>query len=272
VVYCEKVDMNNVTIRNAIEGVRAPSSDGIDVDSCRDVLVRNCDIDCDDDCIVIKSGRDGDGFCRNAPSENIVVRNCIARRGHGMVAIGTEIAGSVRNVYVANCQAEGTLSGVRFKSKIGRGGVVENIVYENINMKNVHWAIRMRLTDTRSNFPQLVDPKIPVLGGEIAIPRFRNVLLRNITAVDSTSCFSFHVAQIAPPPVENMTFENVELHGAEDIGNSEQARWKNWNTKSLRVNGKRLFGDGETGAPAGLYEAVLKATAHVGPLDGDVAK
>jgi hypothetical protein len=266
-VYCEKVDVNNVTVRNKTEGVWAPSADGIDIDSCRDVLVRNCDIDADDDCICIKSGRDGDGYRRSAASENIVVRDCLTRRGHGMVAVGTEIGGSVRNVHVYNCRAEDTNFGVRFKSKIGRGGVIENIVYENISMAAVGGAVRMRLTDTRSNFPQLVDPQIPVLGGELAIPRFRNILLKDISAVDSQYCFSFRF-DAASPAMENITFDNVVLEGAEDIQTPQQARCKNWNVEGLSVNGKKLFAEcSGPGAPKDLYERVKAAVAHVKPLE-----
>ncbi|MGH7975402.1 MAG: glycoside hydrolase family 28 protein, partial [Limisphaerales bacterium] len=94
----------NVTVRGVNIVSHGPNNDGCDPESCRDVLIENCLFDTGDDCIAIKSGRNNDGRRVNVPSENIVIRNCTMKDGHGGVTIGSEISGSCRNVFVENCQ------------------------------------------------------------------------------------------------------------------------------------------------------------------------
>lgn len=118
-VYCENVIIRQVTVIT-----RGKNGDGIDVDSCRNVLVECCRFDVNDDAVVIKSGRDDDGLRINRPSENIVVRHCRSGLGtpcHGAVAIGSESSGGVNNVYVHDCHFDGTKRAVRLKSMRGRG-------------------------------------------------------------------------------------------------------------------------------------------------------
>jgi unsaturated rhamnogalacturonyl hydrolase len=95
--------------------------------------------DTGDDCIAIKSGRNNDGRRVGIPSENLIIRNCTMKDGHGGVTIGSEISGGCRNVFVEDCDMDSTnLDRVlRFKSNAVRGGVVENIYMRNIKVGSV---------------------------------------------------------------------------------------------------------------------------------------
>ena len=140
-IYCEDVVVEGVTVR-VTEYV--PSSDGMDVDSCRRVRITRCDIQAHDDCISIKSGRDEAGLRANRPSEDIVVENTRFGYGQGAVALGSETSGGIRNVEVRDCVVEdGNWAAVRLKSAPSRGGTVENIIYRNIELRGVLKAFEM---------------------------------------------------------------------------------------------------------------------------------
>lgn len=94
-LMCENVTVKNVTMQS--HGV---NNDGCDPESCRNVLIDSCYFDTGDDCIAIKSGRDQDGRRWNLPCENVIVRNCSMKDGHAGVAMGSEITGGVKNVWV----------------------------------------------------------------------------------------------------------------------------------------------------------------------------
>src|SRR5205807_8003957 len=118
--------------------VTAASSDGTDIDSTRNVLITGCDIACDDDAIGLKSGRDADGLRVNRPTENVVIRDCHVGYAAGLVCFGSETAGGIRNIRINHCRADnGCGEVVRFKTRMGRGGVVEDVVYENIEADGV---------------------------------------------------------------------------------------------------------------------------------------
>jgi len=131
-VLCENVCIDGVSIINPGD---SPNTDGIDPDSCKNVRISNCYITTGDDCIIIKSGYKHIPGKPFAPSENIVVTNCVFGQGHCGVGVGSETAGGVRNVAISNCVCDGTRSGLRFKTARGRGGVVEDISAVNVVMR-----------------------------------------------------------------------------------------------------------------------------------------
>jgi polygalacturonase len=141
-LYC-----TNVTIRGVTVETRGPNTDGCDPDSCTDVLIENCVFSNGDDCIAVKSGRDGDGRRVNIPSENIVIRNCVFRDGHGGVTMGSETAGGIRNVFAENCQFDSPNldMAMRFKSNPARGGFVEDIFMRNCTVKTAKFGIHLTL-------------------------------------------------------------------------------------------------------------------------------
>lgn len=136
ILYSQFVTVNGLTVRNN-EGGHGPSTDGIDIDSSSKILVENCDVDCNDDNYCLKAGRDADGLRVNRPCEFIVLRNCIARAGGGIVTCGSETSGNIRHVWVENMTGYGTKAGVRVKSAITRGGIVEDIYINNLTMEGV---------------------------------------------------------------------------------------------------------------------------------------
>src|SRR5487761_2013617 len=133
----------NVTVRGVKINSHGPNNDGCDPESSTDVLIDNCEFDTGDDCIAIKSGRNRDGRRVAAPSQNIIVRNCSMKDGHGGVTIGSEASGDVRNVYVENCRMDSPHLnvGLRIKTNSYRGGAIENIFMRNCRIGQVAQAV-----------------------------------------------------------------------------------------------------------------------------------
>jgi polygalacturonase len=167
----------NATVRNVmIETYPGPHANGIVVDSSRFVRISDCYVDTGDDGIVIKSGKDADGLRVNRPSEHITITNCTVHHAHGAVVIGSETAGSVRNVVACNITAFDTENGIRIKSRRGRGGVVEDARFDNWTMEKVGVGI--------------VVTSYYIMGGESSTkeepvsartPVFRNIAISNVT-------------------------------------------------------------------------------------------
>jgi len=130
----EHLTVRNVFVKNPWY---AQNGDGIDVESCKNVLIENSVFDVGDDALCMKSGRDADGRKRAMPIENVIIRNCTVYAAHGGFVIGSEMSGGAKNIYVSNCTFIGTDIGLRFKTTRGRGGVVENIFIKDIYMKDI---------------------------------------------------------------------------------------------------------------------------------------
>jgi polygalacturonase len=133
----------NVTVRGVKISSHGPNNDGCDPESSRDVLIEDCVFDTGDDCIAIKSGRNNDGRRIHTASENIIVRNCTMKDGHGGVVMGSEISGDCRNVFVENCRMDSPNldRAFRFKSNALRGGVVEDVFIRNVQIGKVAEAV-----------------------------------------------------------------------------------------------------------------------------------
>jgi polygalacturonase len=133
----------NVTVRGVKISSHGPNNDGCDPESCADVLIEDCIFDTGDDCIAIKSGRNRDGRRVGAPCENLVIRGCTMKDGHGGVTIGSEVSGSVRNVFVEKCTMDSPHldRALRIKSNSQRGGIVENVFFRNVTVGQVSGAV-----------------------------------------------------------------------------------------------------------------------------------
>lgn len=131
-VFCENMIIRKITII-----AHGPNNDGIDPDGCKNVLIEDCEIDVGDDNICLKSGRDQEAWKYGRPCENVVIRRCTSKAGHGGFVVGSEMSAGVRNVLVEDCNFSGTDRGLRFKSRNGRRGVVENIWIRNIVMDHI---------------------------------------------------------------------------------------------------------------------------------------
>jgi len=210
-LMCTNVIVDNVFVRNPSY---AQNGDGIDVESCKNVLVVNSTFDVGDDAICIKSGKDAEGRLRARPTENVIVDNCKVFQGHGGFVVGSEMSGGVRNISVRNCQFMGTDVGLRFKSNRGRGGVVENIYISDIYMFNI-------VTDSflfdlyyggKSASESMedgdVNPKeitIPPVTAET--PSFRNIYVKNIVSRNANRAMFFN--GLPEMNISNINVENA---------------------------------------------------------------
>ncbi|WP_405512727.1 glycoside hydrolase family 28 protein [Spirosoma sp. KNUC1025] len=182
-LLCEHITLRRVTAKNPWY---AQNGDGLDLESCRNGLVDDCLFDVGDDGICMKSGRDEQGRKRGVPTENITIRNSRVYHAHGGFVIGSEMSGGVRNLYVTNCTFMGTDVGLRFKTARGRGGVVENIFVDGIDMTDI--AGEAILFDmyyaAKDPVPQHGEsnelPTIPAQPLTEATPQFRSFQVRNV--------------------------------------------------------------------------------------------
>ena len=201
ILYSDHCSVSGLTINNNVGG-HGPSTDGIDIDSSTNILVENCDVDCNDDNICIKAGRDADGLRVNRPTENVVVRNCIARKGAGLLTCGSETSGSIRNVLAHDLTAYGTGSVLRLKSSMNRGGAVENIYVTGVEADSVSNVLEVDLNwhpkYSYSKLPVEYESReipahwkimlTPVEPKEKGYPHFRNVYFSHVRAKRS-KCF-----------------------------------------------------------------------------------
>lgn len=201
-VACDDVTVDGITIYNPEE---APNTDGIDPSVCHRVWITRCTIDTDDDNIAVKSGMAGD-----RATEDLLVTDCTFRRGHGC-SIGSETFSGLRNMTVRRCTFDGTDIGVRFKSDRSRGGLVENVVYEDLVMKNVGRAIVISSyyqgTTTDHAFDPGHDQPQPVTN---RTPHWKNITVRNVTATACTKEAGFIIG-LPEQAAEGITLENVRL-------------------------------------------------------------
>lgn len=201
ILYSDHCSVDGVTINNNVGG-HGPSTDGIDIDSSTNILVENCEVDCNDDNICIKAGRDADGLRVNRPTENVVIRNCTARKGAGLVTCGSETSGSIRNVLAHDLIAYGTGSVLRLKSSMNRGGTVENIYVTGVEADSVSNVLEVDLNwhpkYSYSKLPVEYESReipahwkimlTPVEPKEKGDPHFRNVYFSHVRAKRS-KCF-----------------------------------------------------------------------------------
>ena len=210
ICYSNDIEVTGVDIFNPVleSGKKAASTDGIDVDSSHDILIKNCSISVDDDCIAIKSGRGSDGLRVNIPSKNIIIEDTHFASGHGGVSIGTETAGGVKNVYVRNCTANGNHAPIKFKPRPGRGGVIENITHDGWKIENsgtvIDYALRKVTGEDYIDEWQKIE--VPF---EKATPRYRNITIRNVEATGNKKAISFLGWPLAH--AENIILENVSI-------------------------------------------------------------
>jgi polygalacturonase len=218
-VLCE-----NVTVRKVRVSTHGPNNDGCNPESCKDVLIEDCFFDTGDDCIAIKSGRNNDGRRLNVPSENIIIRNCIMREGHGGITAGSEISGGVRNVFAENCQLDSPNldHALRVKNNASRGGVLENFYFRNISVGQVAHAV----ITIDFNYEE---------GAKGAFtPVVRNFVVENLKSGKSKHALDaqgFPNAPIYDLKLIDCTFENVAKP-------SVLANLKNTVVENVRVNGK----------------------------------
>jgi polygalacturonase len=216
----EDIIIRNLNVRNPWY---SQNGDGLDLESCKNVLIYNNTFDVGDDAICFKSGKNEDGRKRAIPTENVVVKNNIVYHGHGGFVIGSEMSSGVKNVHISNCTFIGTDVGLRFKSTRGRGGVVENIYISNIDMVDIP-------TDV-INFNLFYGGNSPILEAdqsaddekrdEVLVPvteetpSFKNIFMKNIRATGSGVAANFQ--GLPEMNLQNVSLENSVLEAEKGI-------------------------------------------------------
>ncbi|MCP5533992.1 MAG: glycoside hydrolase family 28 protein [Akkermansiaceae bacterium] len=152
----------NITIRGITVDTNGPNNDGIDPDSCRDLLIEHCTFSTGDDCVVLKSGYNEDGRRVGKPTENVIMRHCSSRHGHGGLVVGSEMSGGVRNVFMHDCDYQGTDRAIRIKSRRDRGGVVEKIYARDIKVRDMKNEVVILNMDYGADKNAVNDAKPPV--------------------------------------------------------------------------------------------------------------
>jgi polygalacturonase len=218
-VLCQSVTVRNVTIRS-----HGPNNDGCNPESCKDVLIDGCTFDTGDDCIALKSGRNDDGRRINVPVENVVIRNCTMKDGHGGVVIGSEISGGARNIFAEKCRMDSPAldRALRIKTNSVRGGVIEGVYMRDVTVGQVAEAVV-----TINFFYEEGE------GGKY-MPVVRDVDVRNVTSRKSQHALllrGFKNAPITGVRIQDCTFDGV---AKDDVLENV----KGVELKNVRVNGR----------------------------------
>ncbi len=193
---------HNVIVRNVTISTHGPNNDGCDPESCRDVLIEGCTFDTGDDCIAIKSGRNADGRRVNVPTENVIVRDCQMKDGHGGVTIGSEISGGVRNIFVERCQMDSPQldRALRIKTNAMRGGTIEHVYMRNVTVGQVADAVLS------------IDFTYEEGSAGAFMPTVRDIELENVTSTRSQYALylrGFPTASIRDIRLINCRFDGV---------------------------------------------------------------
>lgn len=213
----------NITVRGVTCASLGPNSDGCDPESCKNVVIDGCYFDTGDDCIAIKSGRNGDGRRVNVPAENIVIRNCKMRSGHGGVVIGSEISGGARHIFAENCEmnSKDLERGLRFKTNSVRGGLIENVYFRNINIGDVQTAIVVDFSYEEGD------------SGKFA-PTVRNIEVRDLHCKNAQQVFN--VMGYERSPIKSLHLINTHFDDAQAIGTLKNL--DDFVTQNVTIKGK----------------------------------
>jgi polygalacturonase len=197
-LFCQNLHIHNLTIRSVNF-----NGDGIDVDSCQNVLIEHCNIDTGDDAIALKSGRGMEAVRLGRPTENVVIKNCTLYSSiFAGLALGSELSGGIRNVHVEDCLISGRQNGISIKSRDGRGGFIENISGDNITLNNARTFLAIDL------LKKGIQASEPVPGAVEKWSRVHNISFTNIRV--------HHVGDLVPAlnvpterPLDGLSISNV---------------------------------------------------------------
>jgi polygalacturonase len=217
-LMCENLTVRNVFVKNPWY---AQNGDGIDAESCKNVLIENSVFDVGDDALCMKSGRDAEGRKRGMPIENVIIRGCTVYAAHGGFVIGSEMSGGAKNIYVSNCTFVGTDIGLRFKTTRGRGGVVENIFIKDIYMKDIPAEAILFDMYYMAKDPVVLAgekrelPKVEMKPVDETTPVFRNFNISNVYCNGAEK--GIFVRGLPEMHVKDIVLENMVLQAKKGI-------------------------------------------------------
>lgn len=234
-LMCENVVIDGVFVRNPSY---AQNGDGLDLESCRNAIIVNSTFDVGDDGICLKSGKDEDGRRRARPCENVIVDNCTVFKGHGGFVVGSEMSGGVKNIKVTNCKFLGTDVGLRFKSRRGRGGVVENIYVENVNMMdistepllfNLYYGGKSAVETLEDGSTKVQETAIPAV--DETTPAFRNIFVKGLRCSKARRAMYFN--GLPEQKIDRIEIEDVVI--SSELG-AELIEAKNIKLKNVTIH------------------------------------
>lgn len=233
-IYCDKVIIRGITVNS----VGIPKGDGIDIVSSKNVLIEYSTLNSGDDCFTMKSGRGLDGLRVNKPTENVVIRYCLAQQGHGGVTIGSETAGMIRNIYMHDCVFDNTTVGIRFKTRRPRGGGGQNFFYERIRMNLKGTAFKWDMLGQELYVGALAS-RLPIREVNDLTPKFENVVLNDIL-VEKAETF-VKIYGIPESPLENVSFENIKVNQTNSFFTAADAHKLRFKNVSVQSKDSLLF-------------------------------
>ena len=210
---CENVILRDLNVRNPWY---SQNGDGVDIESCKNVVISHCSFDVGDDAICMKSGKDKPGRDRGIPTENVVVDDCVVYHGHGGFVCGSEMSGGIKNVEVRNNLYIGTDVGLRFKSTRGRGGVVENIYIKGVNMVNIpnegllfdlFYGGKAAGEESEEELAARMNATAPEVSEET--PAFRNIVIEDVTGMNIKRAIYFN--GLPEMKIQNVTLRNIMM-------------------------------------------------------------
>lgn len=262
IARCQQVLIEGVTFENSpawtthlalsqhitIRGLKVKNpwfgtnTDALDLESCSNALVEDCVFDTGDDGICIKSGRDEEGRKRGVPTKDVIVKNCTVYHAHGGFVVGSEMSGGVSNMFVSDCNFIGSDIGLRFKTTRGRGGLVENIYVNNINMKDIPAEAILFDMYYMAKDPVALSgekrepPKVEMKPVDESTPRFRNFYFSDITCNGAAK--GILIRGIPEMHIQNVNISNAVLQADEgiDIQEASNINLKNITMMSRNTN------------------------------------
>jgi polygalacturonase len=249
ICYSQRVNVDGTTIRNNTEA-RGPSTDGIDIDSSTDVHVRHCDIECNDDAICLKAGRDADGLRVNRPSSNILIADNTVRGGAAGVTFGSETSGGMHDIDIQRLKVmKAVPNGILLKSASTRGGTIENVRISEVSTDGVATPLSITMNwnpgysyatlppgvkDVPDYWKILLAPVAPEKG----IPHFRNIRISDLKAVGARQAFA--VSSHADSPLSGFVLKNIDIE-AQTAGTIQNADgWRFENARIRTADGSRV--------------------------------
>jgi Endopolygalacturonase len=208
--FCTNLIVRGITVLTNGEYGHTPNGDGINPNSCQDVLIEYNTLDTGDDCITIKSGRNKDGRRIGMPCKNILIRHNVGLQGHGGIVIGSEMSGGVENVYAHDCRFNGTDRIIRIKTDRGRGGYVKNCWFKNMSADTIEQeAIRINMLYSGGK-------RLPEQAVDEGTPVIENIYYENIRC-DYAKKNVIQIIGIPEMPVKNISFKNIDMKGNQGI-------------------------------------------------------
>lgn len=254
-LFCSDVTIRGLTISNPQD---APNTDGIDIDSCYEVLVEECEVTVGDDGIVIKSGSGEDGIRVNKPSENIRVRNCTVKNGHGGIVIGSETAAGIFNVTTEDCLFKGTDRGIRIKTRRGRGGEIRSLRFCRLTMEDNLCPIAINMFyRCGANFSEELFG-LDIMPVVSTTPSIKNISIEHVRSSGCRASAGL-VAGLPESPIEDLVITDCEFSTNEDDPASPDESDMFWglptvtsksfrvlNVKNPKFSNVRIYGPKET--------------------------